>query len=208
MTQSDLVVLPYSALGNIVPERNRVGYDILLAPQELQENMTVKLRKLNRKRIRSVAMVMLVATLFFRFYAAFGGSVVLNEIGTAVAHFEPAPVQHSSSQYMYYLVAWWSPSHGDKLQSMINAIYAVGLGWIITYVADLVNAAVGHQALVGAQAVSFVAGLLVGVFYGASVGVAASEGAAESGVAITFSAAVLSALGIVAVGWIAALSAA
>jgi hypothetical protein len=151
-------------------------------------------------------MVILVTAILFGIYAAYGGTIVFNEVGTAVSYFEPGPSVEASSQYGYYLFSPWSPSHGNEVQSMINAMYATGMGWIITGIADLINAAVGHQALTGATAVSWVAGFIVGLYYGATSLEAATEASAETGVALSLSSAILATIGGLAVGYLAALS--
>lgn len=141
------------------------SHDIFLATEEMQESATVKQRKLNRKKIRMVAMVMLVTTLFFGFYTVMGGSIVLNEVGIAASYFEPSPAVHYAPQFVYYLTAWWSPSQGNPQQSMLNAINAAGLGFIFQGVADLIGATLGYQPIAGQQLVAFTAALLVGIYY-------------------------------------------
>ncbi|OWP56105.1 MAG: hypothetical protein B2I17_07600 [Thermoplasmatales archaeon B_DKE] len=165
--------------------------------------------KINRKRIRILLATIFVVSLFFGLYAASGASQVLGEYGAAAAY-----IEHSSSNpigsgmYLYYYLAWWSPSHGNAVQSMINAIYATGMGFIIDGIAYLVNSAVGHQALVGSQAVAWVAALIVALYEGITGLAAVSEASAASGVAITLSSAAALTITSVALGYVAALTAA
>ncbi len=167
---------------------------ILLVREESQETVGRKQMIINRKRIREVLMVILVMGLLFGLYTAFGSSLVLNEVGLAGSYFEQSSATQSTSQsqFVYYLVAWWSPSHGNPNQSMINAIYAAGLGFILQGVADIIGAAIGYQPISGGQLVAFVAGALVAIYYtysfyqiGASAASAAiADGASASQVAV------------------------
>ncbi|MHB1440799.1 MAG: hypothetical protein ACYCSO_08195 [Cuniculiplasma sp.] len=167
-------------MGNRRPKRHLESYDIFLVPEEIRESATVKLKKLNRKKIRTVAMVILVTTLFLGFYTAMGGSIVLNEVGIAASYFEPSPTVHYTTQFVYYLTAWWSPSHGNPQQSMVNAIYAAGLGFILQGVGYLIGVTLGYQPIAGQQLVAFVAGLLVGIYYAWSIYTIAASAANDA----------------------------
>lgn len=177
MSEMKMIVLPYCKTRSRGPPINIGDYDIFLTPREMQEKVDKKMRRLNRKRIRVVAMVILVMGLLFGIYTVFGSAVALNEVGTAVSYFEASPVVQSvsHSQFVYYVSAWWSPSYGNPVQSMINAIYAAGLGFIIQGVADLIGAVLGYQPISGGQLVAFVAGALVAIFYAYSFGAIITE---------------------------------
>ncbi len=208
MTETSFVIgMEKYGISNILNKRQEDNC-VYLISQGTDGSVDVKRKKMNRKRIGMIIGVLLVTMLFFGFYAAFGGSLMLNEVGTATSYFESGSSISSSSAYVYYYYAFWSPSHGNAIQSMINAMYATGMGWIITGIADLVNASVGHQALVGSTAVAWVAGFLVGLYTGASALVAASDAAAEAGVSITLGAAVLSTLAGLGAAYLGALGAA
>jgi hypothetical protein len=142
------------------------SYNFFLAPLEVLGSTNLKQMKFNRKKIRLVAMVMLVIGLFFGFYAAFGGSFIASEYGLATTYFEHSNnviVTHVDIAYYYF--AWWSPSHGNAQQSVINAIYASGLGFIINGVMYLVGEVTGGQPLSGTAAINFVAGFIVALFF-------------------------------------------
>ncbi|WP_337860328.1 hypothetical protein [Ferroplasma sp.] len=101
----------------------------------------------------------------------------------------------------------WSSSHGNAIQSMINALYGTGFGFLIDIVASAVNAAVGHQVLSGEHAVAFLGAFLVGLYAGYSSIVALSDAAAETGIAITATGALAAALSGIVAGYLGAISA-
>lgn len=171
MSQCNVVVLPYGSRERVNSQGHSGSYDFFLAPLEVQENKSINQRKFNRKKIRLVATVLFVTTILFGIYAAYGGSVVLNEVGTAVSYFEPSPV-HSSvnigqSNFVYYYFAPWGGSFHNALQSAINAIYATGIGYVINLFGNFMGQEFGIY-FTTAQIVIFVATTLYSMFDGAS----------------------------------------
>lgn len=69
------MVLPYGTLGKVNSQRYPGGLDVILAPHELHETLTLKQRRLNRKKIGTVAMVVLVVCILFGVYTAEVGSL-------------------------------------------------------------------------------------------------------------------------------------
>ena len=149
-----------------------------------------------------MAIVLMVVSLFFGFYVVAGGSVILNEASNAVSYFEPTTAEISgSSLFAYYLFSWWSPSYGNPQQSMINAIYAAGLGFILQGIADLIGVTLGYQPIAGAQLVAFVAGAFVAIYYAYSfyqIGASAAGAAITAGAGASEVAAIVGAYGLLA----------
>ena len=84
MSQGDVEFLPGGNLRKKNSQRYHGTYAFFLASNELQENTNLKQRRYNRKKIRLVAMVLFVTALLFGIYAAYSGTIVFNEVGTAV----------------------------------------------------------------------------------------------------------------------------
>ena len=160
----------------------------------------LKRKVISKKEIRTKTIVLLIIGLLLSFYSVLGASVFLNEYGIATAYFESSTIDISQQNFAYFYFAWWSSSHGNACQSMINAIYASGLSFIINGVLYLIGKVVGHQVLSGTSAINFVAGFLVALYFNMSSKAAlvdAEEDAAAAGasaediVAMTASASVL-----------------
>lgn len=183
MSYNNVNILKYGSLQRINSQEYGGSYDIFLATQESQLNTNLKQKKFNQKRIRLVATVLFVTAIFLGVYAAYGGSIVLNEVGTAASYFEPSPVAHSvlgagQSAFAYYYFAWWSPSHDNAIQSMINALYACGLGYVFNLFGNFLGQEFGIY-LTTEQVVIFVAQTLYGMYEGATAvnaALAAAEG--------------------------------
>ncbi len=184
MSESGNFLIRNSRIASAVSVRNHDKQDIFMISQGIQNTASVKQRKFNRKRIGLVISVILVTTMFFGFYAVFGGSMIMNEVGTAVSYFEPGHVQMQNENFAYYYFAWWSPSHGNLLQSFINAINAAGLGFIINSIGDLLGYALHTQPLTYTALIAFSAGLFFAIYKGYSAQAAltlATQEAADAG---------------------------
>lgn len=186
MLQSNVAVLPYGSFGRMNSQQYGASYNFFLAPLEVLGSTNLKQMKFNRKKIRLVAMVLFVTALIFGIYAAYGGSAVLNEVGMAVSYFEPVPVVHSGlnagrSAFIYYYFTPWSGSYNNALQSMINALYASGLGYVINLFGNFLGQEFGIY-FTTAQVVVFVAETLYSMYDGATVVNATLLGAEAAGV--------------------------
>ncbi len=152
-------------------------------------------KKYNRKKIAKIAIVLGVISLFFGAYTILPLGQIGNEFGMATQYFDKTGNTNAvTSDYAYFYFSPLSPSYRNQQKSMINAIYGVGLGFIISGIAALVNKAVGHQTLKGESAVAFVGGFLLGLYGGVSGFTAATEAAAEAGVAMTVTSALVASL--------------
>ncbi|MCL5988056.1 MAG: hypothetical protein M1414_04020 [Candidatus Thermoplasmatota archaeon] len=186
--------------------RSPLNYNTLefIRKKEYEEQKNIsKLKRENKRGKRLKAYVVLTISLLFGFYAVMGVSVIASEYNIATSYFESNNMQMQNENFAYYYFAWWSPTHGNAINSMIDALYATGLGWLISWFANQV----GHPGT-GGSAVAFVAAILVGVYFGASALVALSQASAATGFVITASGAVISAILPILLTYLAALGSA
>ncbi len=184
MSESITSLMRNGYLANEISVRNHKKLDIFMISQGVQTTVNKKQRKFNRKRIGLVISVILVTTMFFGFYATLGGSIILNEVRTSVSYFESGQSQVSNENFAYYYFAWWSPSHGNLVQSFLNAINASGLGFIINSIGNLLGYALHTQPLPYTALIAFAAGLFFAIYkaYSAKAALtAATQAAADAG---------------------------
>ena len=88
MTKTSFVIgMEKYSIRNILDKRQEDNC-VYLISQRTDGLVDNKRKKMNRKRIGIIIGVLLVTMLFFGFYAAYGGSLMLNEVGTATSYFE------------------------------------------------------------------------------------------------------------------------
>ena len=110
----------------------------------------------------------------------------LDEVGTAVGYFEPGPAFNSDSSaghsaFALYYYNPFSGSYHNGEKSMVNALYASGLGYVINLFGDFLGEEFGIYVTT-AQVVAFVAETFYSMYSGATAINATLAGAEAAGI--------------------------
>lgn len=172
MTGRTGVVLTDLIYSNKTSQWNLGQYDFLLPLSGRDVKTTLNSKKFNRNRIKTVAIVLLIVSIFFGVYEAYAGTIAFNEIRALVSYFEQAPVVHldqnaGQSHFGYYYLFPWSGSYLNAKQSAINTLYMMGIGYVISLFGNFLGQEFGVY-LTASQVVAFIAGILYSAYDGAS----------------------------------------